>query len=488
MHSKGKRLIILPLVVILILGMFLQACTTQEEPTTEPTAAMEEVQEGDSEEEESQESEAEGEEAELSEAEKVAPEIVPGELEVGVLWEEGSASFELVKSIGDSLEEDYPGTEVIYTFNNTAARPQIEARMMSGDPLDIDYIFEGMDPNTYHWVEDGYIMDLTEHMNADRGDGTAWKDDFYPLFYPSMKYEDNFYGAPEQVFIWALHYNKGMFDEWGLEPPSTWAELMEVSDQIIEKSDGEVAPIAVTGQVNFYTGMWFDSLVQRYCGKDKVMEFLYGTENTKVSDEECFLQAAEEMNKLEENDYLIEGWEGTDFTTTQVYFFQDRAAMILMGSWLMTEMKDSIPEGFELGVVPFVEVEGAPGDQSAVFGRALSWNIPADTDAPGLALEFLKRFSSDAIAQRRVEELGAISPNVDVDPPSAINGADKLLENASDAEFIIYNYGVNTAKYGLNSAWYDPVVEMWLGELTPEEALAKIDSNVQAVRDQRGGE
>jgi hypothetical protein len=29
---------------------------------------------------------------------------------------------------------------------------------------------------------------------------------------------------------------------------------------------------------------------------------------------------------------------------------------------------------------------------------------------------------------------------------------------------------------------------MWLGELTPEEALAKIDSNVQAVRDQRGGE
>ncbi|MCJ7622979.1 MAG: extracellular solute-binding protein [Anaerolineaceae bacterium] len=466
MRTKVVKLFTIFILMVLVISI-LPACAPTEELVAE---------------------EPEVEEAEEAEVEEAAPAIEPGELEVGVLWEEGSASFDLVKSIGDSLEADFPGTKVIYTFNNTAARPQIETRMMAGDPLDIDFIFEGMDPNSFSWVENGYIMDISEYLNEDRGDGTAWKDDFNPLFYPSMQYDGKFYGVPEQVFIWALHYNKGMFDEWGLEPPTTWAELLEVSDQIIEKSGGEVDPIAVTGQVNYYVGMWFDSLAQRLCGTEKVMEFLYGDTGTMVSDDACFLEAAQEANKLKENDYLIEGWEGTDFTTVQVFFFQEKAAMILMGSWLMTEMKDSIPEGFELGVVPFVSVDGGAGDQTAVFGRALSWNIPADTDVPDLAAEFLKRFTSDEIALKRVNDLGAISPNANVGAPTAIAGADELLANAATAEFILYNYGVGSAKFGLASAWYDPLVEMWLGDLTPEEALAKIDANVEAVREQRASE
>ncbi len=478
MRTKAMKLFTLFILMLLIISV-LSACGSSEEPVAEEPAAEEPVAE---------EPVAEEPVAEEPAPEEAAPAIEPGELEVGVLWEEGSPSFDLVKSIGDSLEADFPGTKVIYTFNNTAARPQIETRMMAGDPLDIDFIFEGMDPNSFSWVEDGHIMDITAALEADRGDGTAWKDDFNPLFYPSMMYNDKFYGVPEQVFIWALHYNKGMFDEWGLEPPTTWDELIAVSDQIVEKSGGEVAPIAISGQVNFYVGMWFDSLAQRYCGSEKVMEYLYGDSGTMLADDPCFLQAAEETNRLMENGYLIDGWEGTDFTTTQVFFFQDRAAMILMGSWLMTEMKDSIPEGFELGVVPFVTTEGGEGDQTAVFGRALSWNIPEKSDVPELAIEFMRRFTSDEVANQRVSELGAISPNVNVPPPSAISGADELLANAETAEFILYNYGVNSAKFGLASAWYDPMVEMWLGDLTPAEALAKIDANVAAVREQRATE
>lgn len=414
--------------------------------------------------------------------------IQPGNLEVGVLWEEGSPSFDLVKSIGDSLEADYPGTTVTYTFNNTAARPQIETRMMAGDPLDIDFIYEGMDPNSYSWVENGFMLDITQYLTAPRADGTQWKDDFYPLFYPSMQYGEQFYGVPEQVYIWALHYNKTMFDEWGLTPPTTWAEFFEVSDQIIEKSGGEVAPIAVTGQVNDYAGMYFDAVVQRLCGTEKVMEYLYGETGMMAANEACFLQAATEVNKLVENGYLIDGWEGTDFTTTQVYFFQGKAAMIYMGSWLMTEMKDSIPEGFELAVAPFPSVEGGAGSQDAVFGRALSWNIPLKSDVPELAVEFLRRYTSDETAQKRVDLFGAFSANVNVPPPDAIFGAADYLEDAKNAEFILYNYGVGSAKFGLASGWYDPMVEMWLGDLTPEETIAKIDTNVVAIRDQRAAE
>jgi raffinose/stachyose/melibiose transport system substrate-binding protein len=418
-------------------------------------------------------------------APETAPEesgIQPGNLEVGVLWEEGSPSYDFVKAIGDSLEADYPGTKVTYTFNNTAARPAIEARMLAGDPLDIDFIFEGMDPNTYDWVENGNIMDITEAMNAPRADGTAWKDDFNPLFYPSMQYEGKFYGAPEQVFIWLLHYNKKMLDEWGVQPPATWDDMLALCETIKGKG---VAPIAVTGQVNFYVGMWSDSLFQRYAGTEKIMDYLYGDTDMKLADDPDFLKAAQEMMKLKDNGCLIDGWEGTDFTTNQVYFFQDKAAMILMGSWLATEMKDSIPEGFQLAVAPFPTVADGKGTQDAIFGRALSWNIPAKTDVPELATEFLRRFTSKETAQKRSDELSAVSPNLGVTPPAGIIGIDQVLENAKSAEFILYNFGVNSAKYGLAAAWYDPIVEMWKGNLTPEEALAKIDENLASVRAQR---
>ncbi len=458
MHTKSAKFLTL-FVLLALLMSTLAACATEATETAPETEA--------------------------ETAPETAPaeaEIQPGNLEVGVLWEEGSPSYDFVKAIGDSLEADFPGTKVTYTFNNTAARPAIEARMLAGDPLDIDFIFEGMDPNTYDWVTNGNILDISEAMNAPRADGTAWKEDFNPLFYPSMQYEDKFYGAPEQVFIWLLHYNKKMFDEWGVQPPATWDDMLALCETIKGK---DVAPIAVTGQVNYYVGMWSDSLFQRYVGTDKLMEYLYDDTDMTIAGDPDFLKAAQEMMKLKDNGCLIDGWEGTDFTTNQVYFFQDKAAMILMGSWLATEMKDSIPEGFQLAVASFPTVDGGKGKQDAIFGRALSWNIPAKTDVPDLAVEFMRRFTSNETAQKRSDELSAVSPNLGVTPPAGIIGIDQVLENAKTAEFILYNFGVNSAKYGLAAAWYDPIVEMWKGNLTPEEALAKIDENLASVRAQR---
>jgi raffinose/stachyose/melibiose transport system substrate-binding protein len=410
--------------------------------------------------------------------------IKGGPLEIGVLWEEGSPSYDLVKAIGDSMEKDFPGTKVTYTFNNTAARQAVESRMLAGDPLDIDLIFDGMDANTYDWASKGYLLDLTPALNAPRADGTKWMDDINPLFKPDMTYDGKYYAVPQEVYLWLLHYNKGLFDQWGVQPPKTWDDLLTLCDTIKQKGNG-VAPIAVTGQVNFYVGMWFDELTERIVGKDKVMEYLYGDTAMKMADDPGFLKAAQEMMKLKTNGCLIDGYEGTDFTTTQVYFFQGKAAMILMGSWLMTEMKASIPEGFQLAVAPFPTYTGGAGRQDAFFGRGVSWSVAAKSKNPELATEFLRRFTSVQEATKRVEQLGSVPALVNAPVPTGINGIQDVLNNAKTAELIYYNYGTTLAKFGLGAAWYDPLVEMWAGKLTPEQAIAKIDDNITAVRAQR---
>jgi len=408
--------------------------------------------------------------------------ITGGPLEVGVLWEEGNTWYDMVTQIGASLEEDYPGTEVTYTFNNTQARPALNTRWQTGDPPDVDLLFDGTNPSSYDWVTGGYLLDLTPYMNEKRADGTTWKEDFLPLFANAMEYEGKIYGAPELVYVIVMHYNAKMFDEWGLTPPATWEEFLDTCETIKGKG---VAPIVLTGMVDYYVGMWSDYLFQRYAGTDKVMEYLFGDTDMKIAGDQDFLNAAQELMKLSDRGYLIDGWQGIDFTTSQIYYFQSKGAMILMGSWLMAEMKESIPEGYELAVAPFPTVGGGKGDQSAMFGRTFCWSVAAKSENPELAVEYLKRFSSKEWATKRTEQLGSMSVNVGVPAPGGIGGAAEVLAAAGEAEFIFYHYGTTSAKFGLQSAWYDPVVQMLAGKFTPEEALAKIDSNMAAVRDQR---
>ena len=49
----------------------------------------------------------------------------------------------------------------------------------------------------------------------------------------------------------------------------------------------------------------------------------------------------------------MEGFEGANFTASQAMFFLEKAAMIHMGSWLVSEMADVIPEDFVVGTFDF---------------------------------------------------------------------------------------------------------------------------------------
>jgi len=406
--------------------------------------------------------------------------IKAGNLEVGVLWEQGNVWYDQVTAIGASLEKDYPGTKVKYTFNNTDARPAVDSRWQAGDPLDVDLLFNGLDANTFDWVTGNYLLDLTSAMNAKRADGTTWKDDFLPLFIPSMSYQDKMYGAPEGVYLILLHYNKKIFDQNGLTPPKTWDELLKICATLKSKN---ITPIIATGQVDYYVGMWSDYLFQRFVGTEKMMEYLYGTKGTKLAGDADALKALQEMQKLPP--YLIDGWQGVDFTTSQVYFFQDKAAMILMGSWLMAEMKETIPPDFQLAVAGFPSVAGGKGKQDSVFGSAFGWSVAAKSKVPDLAIEYLRRFSSNEWAGKRASELGVLSCNKAVPAPPAIIGAKQVMADAANAELIVYHWGTINAKFGLQSGWYDPILKLWGGKLTPEQALAALDTNIEGVRSQR---
>jgi ABC-type glycerol-3-phosphate transport system substrate-binding protein len=427
-------------------------------------------------------------------------EITGGPLEVAVFYEEGPW-FDHAKSIGDSLEADYSGTEVKYTFGNTASDSARALRWQNGDPLDVDLgRWSTQAPPTFDWPNNGFLVDLKPYVDQPLASGEVWADTFTAASQsfaidsrPDSATPGAWWGVPFEMVLMLVHYNVKIFEELGVQPATTWAEFLTLCETINEKgADKGIKPICVSGPTDVYCGHWWDRMTQRVVGREAVEACVYG--DAKLADNPGFLTAAQEIAKLPQNDWFMEGFDGADFTTAQALFFQGKAAMIHMGSWLAAEMKDVIPEDYQLGVFDFPAYEGGAGDQTAMFGTAQMFSVASpekstshDVNVP-LAVEYLRRWTSRENQAKQAETLAMIPAVKDVAPPASTTGMDAAVEKSATADTIIYYYGIHWDT-ALWAAWYQPVQALFLGRMTAEEMVAQIDANLEEYRSlkQSGG-
>jgi raffinose/stachyose/melibiose transport system substrate-binding protein len=424
-------------------------------------------------------------------------EITGGPLEVGVMQEDPHPWFQHAKIIGDSLEEDYPGTEMRYTFANTASDSARALRWQNGDPLDVDTgRWSNQAPPTWDWPDNGFLVDLTPYTQETLEAGEVWADTFTESA-KSFAVDTRegsaspgaWWGIPYEMVLMLMHYNVQAFDEMGLTPPTTWDEFLDVCAAIDERSDETgMKPVCVSGPTDVYCGHWWDRMTQRMVGREAVENVVYG--DGRLSDNEGFLAAAQEIAKLPQNGWFMEGYEGADFTTAQALFFQGKAAMIHMGTWLSSEMRDVIPPDYQLGVFDFPQYDGGEGNQSAMFGTAQIWSVANpeistshDVNVP-LAVEYVRRWTEPEAQARAAADLSFIPSVVGVDPPASPVGLDAAVEQSATNETIIYYYGIHWDT-ALWAAWYQPVQALFLNQSTPEQMVEQIDSNLDDYRQVR---
>jgi ABC-type glycerol-3-phosphate transport system substrate-binding protein len=193
------------------------------------------------------------------------------------------------------------------------------------------------------------------------------------------------------------------------------------------------------------------------------------------------------MEKIYKNGYLMDGYDGADFTGAQALFFQGKAAMIHMGTWLVGEMADAVPADFEVGLFDFPSVEGGQGKQDSMFGGAFPWSVanPAKAtshkvNAP-LGVEYLKRFTSKDANTQRALQTGAVSAVKGVPPPPRLPGVDKLLEAAANNEFIYFYWGIAT-NTPLTDVWWNASQALWLGKTDAAGMIKMLDDGIDKYR------
>ena len=132
----------------------------------------------------------------------------------------------------DKFEAENPGIKLnleVVSWNDV--HQVVDTRIANNnapDILNIDTFSE--------FVPDGLLMPVKDYCPEELFD------DFFPAFIAESVIDDTVWAVPDLASARALFYNVDILEEVGVEVPTTWAELEDVSQQIVDFYDGEVYP------------------------------------------------------------------------------------------------------------------------------------------------------------------------------------------------------------------------------------------------------
>lgn len=402
--------------------------------------------------------------------------VPKGSIEVVSFYPAGSADYQRLQDDAKAFEAKYPGTKVNLIFGGGQDTPKIQARWRAGNPPEVNYgFFDGTSPATFKYAQAGQVLALNPWMDQPlEGYNGTWKGSLLQSVTPFISQGSTIYAVPESISTIQVYYNKSIFDKYGIEVPKTLSDLDAAAAKL--KAAG-VAPFAVTGTFNGYMQLWYDYLLLRTTGAQNVQAAIAGTRDFKslpgVAD------AANYLEKFVKQGYFLNGFQSTDFTAAQLNFFQGNAGMILMGSWLLGEMKQSIPADFEVGTFPFPAIDGAQGDQDAIFGSTNNQVVAAQSKNPEAGVAWLMFLAEKQNQEKFVQATGQISAYKGVAPPEDF--ADVIPGLDQPNAFVPSYFGVFGAGQKVMDAYQKPIAELFFGKISASEMVAEIDSNLRSA-------
>ncbi|MET8812644.1 extracellular solute-binding protein [Streptomyces sp. NPDC004549] len=346
-------------------------------------------------------------------------------------------------------------------------------RTAMGSPNAPDVFFNWGGGSIKAYEEAHQLLDLTGTIASD----PVLKGGFLPSVLAAGALGGREYGIPMrgmQPVI--LFYNKRLFTEHKLKPPTTWDQLLDTNAKL--KKAG-ITPFALGGADVWPELMWLEYLVDRIGGPE-VFDRIKNGDPAGWGDP-AVLKAARTVRELIDDGAFGKGYSSVAYTNggAPAAFAKGRAAMHLMGSWEYSTQLGKFPDFAkkDLGWCPFPEFEGGAGDIRNVVGNPTNyWSVNARTSNKDAALAFLRDCASERYAK-------ALIANGDI--PATSNAA-KLLDASPNPEFARFQYRMVQNAPAFTLSWdqaVDPnastpmlteVNKLFVGKSSPERFVSAL--------------
>jgi len=315
----------------------------------------------------------------------------------------GGYGDEWLKAITAAYTKEHPN--VTFDLEGDADMTlKIGPRLESGANLpDIAMVLA---TNWQQWAAKGYLEDLSDVYAADV-DGTAMADKIIEADRNVGKYGGKYWMVPWTDVCNGIIYNETLFAQNGWSEPKTVSEMFTLMEQMKAKG---VTPFSFGGKVISYWDFPVLAWWAQAEGMDGMQTFLK-MDSPEVYNQQGRLKALEVFEKIiKDKTNYVDGAMGMDHIQSQMAFLQGKAAMIPMGAWMETEMKNSIPEGFKMKMMLTPALDGAKMTDVSVCTSQDMIFIPKKAKNVEVAKDFLKFMARDDMLKLYTEKTGSPRP------------------------------------------------------------------------------
>ena len=357
-----------------------------------------------------------GQEEGAGPAEQMSQEAVPGmEIDVAVM---GKLTLRIAYPTGGEMPEN----AIKGSFDQFSAQyPNVSFKPLSAPMVDFENVVlktilaKGDIPDLYYltggswqlrkYVEAGnYAVDLTPYLYPHYGGLTQgdWGNDFIPSFLDVNRIRGSYYLIPFVATSEWMWYNKKVFRQYGWNAaPDTWGDMLKKGDAL--KKDG-ILPIALGDKERYPAGNWVCLLAQRVAG-DQTFAGAFGRRKGYDFTNPDMVKTMKLIEDLVKKGYMNEGAAGMSADTATMLLFQNKAAMMPKGSWMVVIAKDMAPADFEYDVFPVPEVEGGKGYRDFIMGASNGFCVGKTANAEA-AIAYQKFFTSKDMQLKMMQEAG----------------------------------------------------------------------------------
>nr|WP_321261251.1 extracellular solute-binding protein [uncultured Sphaerochaeta sp.] len=339
------------------------------------------------------------------------------------------------KALVADYMQQHPGVTIIDESQPTSGandllRTKIQSDIAAKTPPDLMLFFNGADGQMA--IDSDLFVDFTSFMADDK----AWSSNLKPSAMAFGNIGGNQYCLPYIGYYEGLFYNKALFDKFGLQEPTSWANIIASID--VFKKNGIsafatsmakpsylmeqmiLAQVGAEGQKDFFGDSWAPSLAAI---KDLYDRGAFPPDTLSMTEDDI-----------------------------RVLFKDQKAAMMINGSWMVNGLKDNK----DMRIITMPSLPGGKGGSDNVLsGFGSGWYMSkAAAKRDGVALDFLKYMTSPETMTRFIAIGG--SPAVTCSVPE---GASNLEASAVAM--------LNTATKAVPAADSQVVREAWLTLVEP---------------------
>jgi len=374
--------------------------------------------------------------------------------------------YALNQQLAAEFEKNHPGVRVKLTNDpSSQAMFKLQNMLAAGTPPDLMSIHGAY---FVPFAAAGALLDITTRAE---GDGEFRLSDFYPGLIELCRVDGRIYSLPRYGSVYALFYNKALFDRAGLPYPGkgpswTWQDFRRTARTLTKDTNGDGKPDQYGCSIDFWGARIYPWVWQnrgQIISPDKRRSML-GSAATR--------EALQFLVDLKMKDAVTPRTVEDERTGGRELFKMGRVAMYMSGPWDVQEFER----------MPDLQWDAAPlpvGKERASLLGTENYAISAKTKMPDEAWALLKFLLSPEVQQRTAEKVGKM--------PSRRS----VAEGAYLAEKVAYDRRpfVEALGYGKmppNIPCWNEVLDsmqraleaIWQGKATIAEATSRADREI----------